>query len=150
MAEVVASAVGIAAFAIQTGEKIIKLVAFIESVKEAPAEIRYLVAEMNVLRLLLSEYSHFTLKHDQTTPAMSECQQLCLHSTEILAKAAEDMHREVSRNKLLGTFKAMAKKEMMVQLKERVRDARAMLHLSRQIYSESFQPFCLRTFNADI
>ena len=114
MAELVASAVGIAAFAVQVCEKILKLKSFIDEIKEAPEEIQYLVTEMNVLRLLLSECVS-SLAESQNSDTMrmigiSECQQLCLDGTEILAKVVEEMQVEIKRNKLLGGFKVLAKK----------------------------------------
>ncbi|KAK0101960.1 hypothetical protein ONS95_001231 [Cadophora gregata] len=141
MAELVASAVGIAAFAIQTGEKILKLIAFVESVKEAPSEVKYLLDEMNVLHRLLAEFSSSYIKEPDGHGAMvvGEVEQLCLYSTEMLSKVTEDVNVQISKHRLLGCLKAVAKKETIDRLRERVRDARAMFHLSRQLYSESLQ-----------
>ncbi|PVH81030.1 hypothetical protein DL98DRAFT_625762 [Cadophora sp. DSE1049] len=139
MAEVVASAVGIAAFAIQTGEKILKLVAFIESVKEAPSEVTYLLDEMNVLHRLLAQFGSSCIKNldGKRSGVVSEVEQLCLHSTETLDKIVEEMNVHILKNRILGSLKAIAKKDNIERLRDRVRDARAMFHLSRQLYSES-------------
>lgn len=50
----IASGIGLAAFVIEVGDKILKLKSFIDSIKEAPEEVDWLIMQMNILHLLLS------------------------------------------------------------------------------------------------
>lgn len=68
-------------------------------------------------------------------------EQLCLHSTDILSKLVEDINAEITKSRMLGSLKAIAKKDNVERLRERVRDARTMFHLSRQLYSELVSSF---------
>ena len=121
MAEVVASAVGIAAFAVQTGEKILKLLAIIESVRDAPCEVRYLLDEINILHRILAEFSSsYTNDLDgKRAVVVSEVEQLCLHSTEILSRVVEEISVDITKNRMLGSLKAIAKKDNVERLRDR-------------------------------
>ena len=52
---VIASGIGIASLALQVGDSILKLKKVWDSIKEAQDEIRYLIDEIEILHLVLSD-----------------------------------------------------------------------------------------------
>lgn len=135
---IIASGVGIAAFAIQVGDKVLKLKAFVDGIREAPEEICYLMKEIDVLCLLLSEcqVDDSSNPAQQGSVAFHGSLDLCRNGVEIFTCVVGELHREILKSKRLGSFKALLKKEKLEKLRSRVRDARGLIQLSRQLNFE--------------
>ncbi|KAL2060911.1 hypothetical protein VTL71DRAFT_8963 [Oculimacula yallundae] len=141
MAELVASAMGIAAFGVLVGDKILKLKTFVDGYRGAPEEMRQLIAEMSLLRGLLSECCEPSVGETDAgmDAVMSECHLYCLEGTEVLDSIVTKMHREILNKKKLGSLKVMWKKGSLDSAKNRLRDAKLLLLLSKQLYDVSLQ-----------
>lgn len=135
---IVASGIGVASFAIQVGDSVMKLKNLWDAVKEAPADIECLLEEIEILSLVLREAEPINNSNYRSTnyPSGISCLELCRRTTNILESIVKDLDSEVRRKKSLGRIKAVLKSESINKFRERLRTAQTMLLLSNQTYYE--------------
>jgi len=129
---IIASGMGIVSLAIQIGDSVLRLKNFLESVKEAPEEIRYLIEEIQTLGLVLSELAVDSAL--VTIPSVGKCMEFCSRSAEILAGIAKELDKDIGKKRRIGGIKVVLKKGEIEKLRERLRSAQFMLMLSNQTY----------------
>lgn len=139
MLGIVASGMGIASLAIQIGDNVIKLRDFLNAVKEAPEEVKYLIEEIETLSLVLSEIG--TDRNEDATGqiesvASKKCLDLCRRGAEVLSTVVREAEQEVSKRRRVGSVKMVLKKGVLDKLRDRLRTVQFMLMLSNQTYSE--------------
>lgn len=134
----VASGPGVASFAIQVGDSIMKLKNLWDAVKEAPADIKCLMEEIEALSLVLREIGpiHDSDERSINYPSGTRCMELCRRSADILESVAKDLDSETRRKKRMGGIKAVLKNESINKFRDRLRSAQMMLLLSNQTYYE--------------
>jgi hypothetical protein len=129
---IIASGMGIVSLAIQIGDSVLRLKNFLESVKEAPEEIRYLIEEIQTLGLVLSELAADSAL--VTIPSVGKCMELCSRSAEILAGIAKELDKDIGKKRRTGGIKVVLKKGEIEKLREQLKSAQFMLMLSNQTY----------------
>jgi hypothetical protein len=131
---IVASGLGVASFAIQVGDSIMKLKNLWDAVKEAPADIKCLLEEIEILSLVLREVEpiHNSNERPVNSPSGTRCLELCRRTADILESVAKDLDDETRRKKRMGGIKAVLKNESINKLRDRLRSAQTMLLLSNQ------------------
>jgi len=142
MAEIglIASGISIASLAIQIGDSIIKLKDFCSLVKDAPEEIEYLIEELEVLGLVISDIeASITSNQDESTLALdattvSRCLGLCKRGADALEKAVQELGAELEKGRKRGSFKTALRKGTTDRLREKLRNAQSLMVLSQQTY----------------
>ena len=135
---IVASGLGVASFAIQVGDSIMKLKNLWDAFKEAPADIKCLLEEIEILSLVLREVEPIYNSNERSVnyPSGTRCLELCRRSADILESVAKDLDNETRRRKRMGGIKAVLKNESIHKFRDRLRSAQTMLLLSNQTYYE--------------
>jgi hypothetical protein len=142
-----ASAAGFASLGIQIGGIIIRLKEVWDKIKHSGDEIRYLIEELETLSLILYELGD---RNDcvETTPLPNSMVEkslaLCRKGTGLLSEILVDLDQQISKRRLMGGLKATLKASTIAQLRDRLSNARSLLMLSYQIYSELVASFQLR------
>lgn len=130
---------GIASIAIQVADSVMKLKDFIDSVKEAPGEIRYIIRHIETLTLVLS-----SCDTEDNEAAVSEavsnttrtCKRLLCEAAGALDSVVKELELAIGKGKKMGSVKAVLKQGMVDKLRQRLRDAQDLLVLSNQYYSQ--------------
>jgi hypothetical protein len=135
---IVASGLGVASFAIQVGDSIMKLKNLWDAIKEAPADIKCLMEEIETLSLVLREMEpiHNSNERSVNSTSGTRCLELCRRSADILESVAKDLDDETRRKKRMGGIKTVLKNESINKFRDRLRSAQMMLLLSNQTYYE--------------
>lgn len=141
--EAIASGIGVASLAIQIGDSIIKLKDFWGVVKDAPEEIVYLIEELELLKLALSniEATLGSGEEDSVAPPIDSstafrCLDFCKRGADALEKAVTDLGVELEKGRRRGGFKTALRKGATDRLRERLRSAQSLMMLSQQTYSQ--------------
>jgi hypothetical protein len=134
---VIASGIGVASFAIQVADSILKLKGFLDSVKDAPEEIKYLIEEIDTLSTLLSEFDTDILNGESELDSSSvrKCWEHCSRALRVLQTSVRELDVDIGRRRRVGSFKAVLKKVSIERLKDRLKSAQIMLLMAHQIYS---------------
>ena len=112
-----------------------KLKSFCDAVKNAPEEIRHLIEEIETLSLVLSESESSEQPGLQVRPdSTSRCLQFCQKATSILSGLVKDVEVEIQKRGVIGSVKAVLKRDAIEKLRERLMTAQSMLMLSNQLY----------------
>lgn len=141
----IASGVGMAAFVIQVADQFVQLKSFVDSVREAPEDVKDLLNQMNLLcRLLASQ------KYVDSLPTsgvdcgsgsvmdslLMECQQMCLDSAQVLHTTIADLHTKIEKRGRIGSFIAVAKSGTLKRLQSKVGSAIGMVQLAKHMQLE--------------
>lgn len=136
---VVSSGLGIASLAIQVADSVMKLKNFIDSVREAPEEIKYIIRQIEALTLVLSgcdtEDDEAEVS-EAVSNSTKTCQILLCQAAGGLEVVVKELEVAIGKNKVMGSFKAVLKQSMVDKLRQRLRDAQDLLVLSNQYYSQ--------------
>ena len=135
---IIASGLGVASFAIQVGDSIMKLKNLWDAIKEAPADIKCLMEEIETLSLVLREMEpiHNSNERSVNSTSGTRCLELCRRSADILESVAKDLDDETRRKKRMGGIKTVLKNASINKFRDRLRSAQMMLLLSNQTYYE--------------
>ena len=135
---IVASGLGVASFAIQVGDSVMKLKNLWDAFKEAPADIKCLLEEIEILSLVLREVEQIHNSNERSVnyPSGTRCLELCRRSADILESVVKDLDNDTRRKKRMGGIKAVLKNESINKFCDRLRSAQTMLLLSNQTYYE--------------
>ncbi|KAI9754871.1 MAG: hypothetical protein M1815_005370 [Lichina confinis] len=135
--EVVAGGVGIASFAIQLTDQIIKFKRFWDCVKEAPEDVAFIIEDIETLAMVLTGIGD----QSKADPLLAidkasadRCILSCQAAMKQLSTAVNHLDKSISKHKWLGATKAALKKDVLAKLMARVERAKAKLTLSNQIY----------------
>ncbi|KAH7350740.1 hypothetical protein BKA65DRAFT_549733 [Rhexocercosporidium sp. MPI-PUGE-AT-0058] len=143
---VVASGIAVADLAGKVTASIIKLKEYWDQVQEAPAEIKYLLREIDSLSLILSHIQDDQAK--QTTGGLQvdnlcirQSLELCKEGADELRGLADDLAEKVEGRrgwrKKVGSVKVVLKKEDVKKLKKRMKNAIRLLLLSYQWHTNA-------------
>ena len=116
--EAAAGGFGIASFAIQLTDQIIKFKRFWDCVKEAPEDVAFMIEEIETLAMVLTDVG-VQSKADQL-PAIDKvsadrCLRFCQVAVEQLSTAVNHLDKRISKHKWLGATKAALKKDVLSQ-----------------------------------
>lgn len=135
----IASGMGIASLGLQIGESILKLKDFWGRVKDAPEDVRYLLDEMETLKLLLSDLSilesEIVVAPSAPSSSLSSCFVFCQRGADLLQTLLQDLNKQIVERKIMGGVKAVLKKGTIDKLRDRLRSAQGMLMISYQNYT---------------
>jgi hypothetical protein len=134
---VIASGMGIASLAFQVADSILKLKEFLDNVKEAPEEIKYLIEEIDTLSILLSglDADIPNKESELDSSSMRKCWVHCSRGLGILEAIVRELDMDIGKRRRIGSFKAVLKKGSIERLKDRLKSAQIMLLMAHQIYS---------------
>ncbi|ATZ57632.1 hypothetical protein BCIN_15g01880 [Botrytis cinerea B05.10] len=133
---VAASAVGIISLALQLGDGILKLKSFWGAVKDAPEEILYILDELDITHVLLTEIED-SLGSQTISPAAARSLRLCQKGVDILNNAVRELEGEMGRRKKWGGVKMVMKKELLEKMEKRLERANSLMMMAHQSYIES-------------
>ncbi|KAM0181855.1 hypothetical protein ACHAPF_001379 [Botrytis cinerea] len=133
---VAASAVGIISLALQLGDGILKLKSFWGAVKDAPEEILYILDELDITHVLLTEIED-SLGSQTISPAAARSLRLCQKGVDILNNAVRELEGEMRRRKKWGGVKMVMKKELLEKMEKRLERANSLMMMAHQSYIES-------------
>lgn len=129
--------VGVAGVGIQLFDVVQRVAAFIDNVRGAPEDIKYLLDEIQTLRLVLSDHfnRHYAI-HGKESEAVEKCVKHCWDSAVHLEKVLAELNATVQKRKTIGSLKAVWKKGMVSKAEERLQKAQTMLLFATQSYME--------------
>ncbi|THV53833.1 hypothetical protein BGAL_0041g00420 [Botrytis galanthina] len=127
------SAVGIISLAVQLGDGILKLKSFWNAVKDAPEEILYILDELDITHVLLTEIED-SLGNQTISPAAARSLRLCQKGVDILNKAVKELEDEMKRRKKWGGVKMVIKKELLEKMEKRLGRANSLMMMAHQNY----------------
>ncbi|TGO12483.1 hypothetical protein BTUL_0088g00610 [Botrytis tulipae] len=133
---VAGSAVGIISLALQLGDGILKLKSFWNAVKDAPEEILYILDELDITHVLLTEIED-SLGSQTISPAAARSLQLCQKGVDILNNAVKELEDEMKRRKKWGGIKMVMKKELLEKMEKRLGRANSLMMMAHQNYIAS-------------
>jgi HJR/Mrr/RecB family endonuclease len=136
---VISSGLGIASFAIQVADSVVKLKDFIDSVREAPEEIKHIIRQIEALSLVLSTCDTEDDEagvSEAVSNATNTCQILLSRAAGSLELVIKDLEMAIGKRRKMGSVKAVLKQGMVDRLRQRLRDAQDLLVLSNQYYSQ--------------
>jgi hypothetical protein len=134
-----ANIAGVASFGIQIANSILKLKDLVDKVKEAPETVQHLIAELEILKLLLLELDNSygeTMRMGVESLALMRCRDLCCQGSRLLEIVLKEIQREIESRSKTGSIKAVLKMGSVERLRGRLRDAQSMLLLARPRLSE--------------
>ncbi|KAH9218729.1 hypothetical protein DL95DRAFT_521084 [Leptodontidium sp. 2 PMI_412] len=143
---VVASGIAVTQLAGQVTKSIIKLKEYWDQVQEAPAEIKYLLREIDSLSLILSHIQDDQAK--QTTGGIQvdnlcirQSLELCKEGADELRGLADELAEKIDGKKgwrkKVGSVKVVLKREDVKKLKKRMKNAIRLLSLSYQWHTNA-------------
>ncbi|KAF7890527.1 hypothetical protein EAF00_008842 [Botryotinia globosa] len=127
------SAVGIISLAVQVGDGILKLKSFWNAVKDAPEEILYILDELDITHVLLTEIED-SLGSQTISPAAARSLRLCQKGVDILNKAIKELEDEMKRRKKWGGVRMVMKKELLEKMEKRLGRANSLMMMAHQNY----------------
>jgi hypothetical protein len=136
---IVASGISVAQIAGQVINSIIKLKGYWEQVKEVPAEISYLLGEIDSLSLLLyhiqdNQSSRVAENVPLGSTSVQQCCKLCQDAAEELRILVSDMESKlegkIGWKRRVTSAKVVLKKEEVKGLKRRMKNAVRLLSLA--------------------
>jgi hypothetical protein len=136
---VISGSLGMVSLAIQVAESVKKVKGFLDSVKEAPEEIRYILRQIEALGLVLSNCDteeDERLVSEAVSASIETSKTFLIRAGEALEMAVKDLEIEIRKGKKMGSFKAVLKQGIIDRLRQRLRDAQDLLVLSNQYYSQ--------------
>lgn len=136
---IISGSLGIVSLAIQVADSGMKLKNFLNSLKDAPDEIKYTIRQIETLDMVLS-----SCDADEDDQDVSEAASLAMKTCKIfLSQAAadlqvlvKDLELLIGKRKRLGCFKTVLKQSTIENLRQRLRDAQDLLVLANQYYSQ--------------
>lgn len=149
---VVASGIAVTQITAQVTKSIIKLKEYWDQVQEAPAEIKYLLREIDSLHLILSHIQDDQAKQTRSSISVDN---LCIHHSFKLCKEGADELRGLADElaekvdgkkgwrKKVGSVKVVLKKEDIKKLKKRMKHAIQLLQLSYQWHTKYVHTYAL-------
>jgi hypothetical protein len=152
MAEVVgtiASGIGIATLALNIAQSVGQLKGFWDEVRDAPADIRDLLDEVEDLCLLLADIEAHQDKNPivcmvLSRPAMARSLERCRHCARRLRELAEELGADLEGRDGLrrrwAAGKVVLKKEKIERYRARLSNAVKMLSFSHQYYTKLVVP----------
>jgi hypothetical protein len=132
--------ISIASITIQITDSIKKLKDFWDMVKDAPEEIAYMIEEMEVLGLVMSDVERAIKSNTPSAEctvdaiASARCLGLCKRGAEGLEKIVSDLAQELEKGGKRAGFKSALKKNTIDRLRERLRNVQSLMVLSQQTY----------------
>jgi hypothetical protein len=136
---VISGCLGMASLAIQVAESVKKVKGFLDSVKAAPEEIRYIRRQIEALDLVLSNCDNEEderLVSEAVSASTETSKTFLIRAAEELEMVVKDLEIEIRKGKKMGYFKAVLKQSIIDKLRQRLRDAERLLVLSNQYYSQ--------------
>jgi hypothetical protein len=136
---VISRSLGIVSLAIQVADSVMKLKDFLNSVKEAPDEIKYTIRQIEALDIALSNCDADEDDRDiseASSIAMRTCRVFLSEAAGALQIIVNDLDIAIGKRKNMGSFKAVLKQGTIDKLRQRLRDAQDLLVLSNQYYSQ--------------
>jgi hypothetical protein len=136
---VISGCLGMASLAIQVAESVKKVKGFLDSVKAAPEEIRYIRRQIEALDLVLSNCDNEEderLVSEAVSASTETSKTFLIRAAEELEMVVKDLEIEIRKGKKMGCFKAVLKQSIIDKLRQRLRDAERLLVLSNQYYSQ--------------
>jgi hypothetical protein len=136
---VISGSLGMVSLAIQVAESVKKIKGFLDSVKEAPEEIRYILRQLEALGLVLSNCETEEdegLVSGAVSASIETSKAFLIRAAEALEMVVKDLEIEIRKGKKMGSFKAVLKQGIIDRLRQRLRDAQDLLVLSNQYYSQ--------------
>jgi hypothetical protein len=136
---VISGSLGIVSLAFQVSESVMKLKIFLDSVKDAPDDIKYTIRQIEALDLVLSSVDVHEDDDDSseaTAVAMRTSKIFLVQAARALETSVKDLDLAIGKRKKMGSFKAVLKQSVIDKLKQRLRDAQDLLVLSNQYYSQ--------------
>ncbi|TGO30219.1 hypothetical protein BPAE_0007g01000 [Botrytis paeoniae] len=130
------SAVGIMSLAVQLGDGILKLKSFWTAVKDAPEEILYILDELDITHVLLTEIED-SLGSQTISPAAARSLRLCQKGVDILNNAVKELEDEMRRRKKWAGVKMVMKKELLEKMEKRLGRANSLMMMAHQNYIAS-------------
>jgi hypothetical protein len=135
---VISGSLGIVSLAFQVSESVMKLKSFLDSVKDAPDEIKYTIRQIEALDLVLSSadvHGDDDDSSEATAVAMRTSKIFLVQAAGALETSVKDLDLAIRKRKV-GSFKAVLKQSVIDKLKQRLRDAQDLLILSNSYYSQ--------------
>jgi hypothetical protein len=138
--DAIASVMGIASFGITILDGIRKAKDFWDAMKEAPDDIRYMLKELDTLKLVLEDIH---TKHTDQLPISSaaelQCLELCREGVEVLKKLIQNLNSIVEKRRRFSNAKVVLKKETIKKLQDQLGSAQRILLLCRQTSANAQQ-----------
>jgi hypothetical protein len=139
----VASGVGVVSFAFQVTESIQKLKAFYSLVRSAPAEILFLLDELETLSLILEDIDRSCQNElfldPYTKGVVMRSYRLCQSSGQGLGCLVKELEQGINIGKKSGGIKLALKKDMIDDLRQRLESAKSTMLLANQVYNRAIQ-----------
>lgn len=135
----ISGSLGMVSLAIQVAASVKKVKGFLDSVKEAPEEIRYVLTQIEALGLVLSNCDTEEdegLVSEAVSASTETSKTFLIRAAEELEMVVKDLEIEIRKGKKMGCFKAVLKQSIIDRLRQRLRDAQDLLVLSNQYYSQ--------------
>jgi hypothetical protein len=136
-----ASSISIASLAIQLADSIQKLKAFCDTVKDAPNDLQLVVAEVEVLSLVLEEIVEYLKVHERAgprtaalPPAVSKSLWLCQVSADGLRTLVRGLEQSMEERKMRSAIKIAFRKEKIERMKNQLQSAKLTLLIANQCF----------------
>ena len=131
---VVAGGIGIASFAIQIGDSVVKLKRFISSMREAPEEVRSIIHNIDVLKGILESISTYAKdaeiqdgEDDNIAKSLISCQ----GAAEYILKIAKEIEQSVKFDGRKGRLRFALKQAALESLASRLEQAKITILLAQ-------------------
>lgn len=141
MAEVlgiVAGGLGIVSVAIQVADSIKKLRDFCDLIKEAPADVRLTLDELEALSDVLQDIEHSIRDSSKQSngfqAAVLRSLRLCQSVSDSLKFLAQEIQNDLANKKRWASLKAALKNDKIVKLRRRLEGMKTTLMLANQCY----------------
>jgi hypothetical protein len=136
---VISGSLGIVSLAVQVSDSVMKLKSFLDSVKDAPDEIKYTIRQIEAWNLVLSSADPHEDDEElceATAVATRTSKIFLVQAVGALEMSVKDLDLAVGKRNKVGSFKAVLRQSVIDKLKQRLRDAQDLLALSNQYYSQ--------------
>ena len=137
-----ASILGITTFGVQTGKALLELKAVVESIKDAPEDVKELIKELthlqDVLLSIQTQQTQFS-PHALSLPIWDESLRRCQAASTDLETITGDLQKHIHRSKLRGSIKTVFRKELIAKYQNRLACAKTTLLLAQSTFITSVQ-----------
>jgi hypothetical protein len=134
---IAASGISIASLAIQLADSVQKLKSFCDNIKEAPMIIEHILADAEILSLVLEEIAarvceqeRFDSRNVSLPASMMKSLNLCQICVRTLHTVAQELEDDIAKRKDWGALKALLKKGKIDRVKSELESAKTTLSLA--------------------
>ena len=138
---VIASGVGVAAFAQQLGQSIFTLRRLCEDIKNAPSDLKETLDQIEHISRIMERLTHDkgpASTVDSNNDILNGSLQLCQKAVDRVSKLASDLQKEIEGKKLRGSIKTALKRDSMERLLTKLDRSKTDLNIAYSKYERSY------------